>query len=64
MYKLLIGGIIISSFIKPENLDKELLEAQESYPSKTVIPLKHDRMEVVKFYEQMFHPYNKKIESI
>ena len=64
MYKLLIGGIIISSFIKPENLDKELKEAQESYPSKTVTPLKHDRMEVVKFYEQMFHPYNKKIESI
>ena len=64
MYKLLIGGIIISSFIKPENLDKELLEAQETYPTKTVTPLKHDRMEVVKFYEQMFHPYNKKIESI
>ena len=64
MYKLLIGGIIISSFIKPENLDKELLEAQESYPTKTITPLKHDRMEVVKFYEQMFHPYNKKIESI
>jgi len=64
MYKLLIGGIIISSFIKPENLDKELLEAQESYPTKTVTPLKHDRMEVVKYYEQMFHPYNKKIESI
>ncbi len=64
MYKLLIGGIIISSFIKPENLNKELLEAQESYPSKTITPLKHDRMEVVKFYEQMFHPYNKKIESI
>ena len=64
MYKLLIGGIIISSFIKPENLSQELLEAQESYPSKTITPLKHDRMEVVKFYEQMFHPYNKKIESI
>lgn len=64
MYKLLIGGIIISSFIKPENLDKELKEAQESYPTKTVTPLKHDRMEVIKFYEQMFHPYNKKIESI
>jgi len=64
MYKLLIRGIIISSFIKPENLDKELKEAQESYPTKTITPLKHDRMEVVKFYEQMFHPYNKKIESI
>lgn len=64
MYKLLIGGIIISSFIKPENLSQELKEAQESYPSKTITPLKHDRMEVVKFYEQMFHPYNKKIESI
>lgn len=64
MYKLLIGGIIISSFIKPENLSQELKEAQESYPTKTVTPLKHDRMEVVKFYEQMFHPYNKKIESI
>jgi hypothetical protein len=64
MYKLLIGGIIISSFIKPENLDKELLEAQESYPSKTVTPLKHDRMEVVKYEEQRFKSYNKKIESI
>ena len=64
MYKLLIGGIIISSFIKPENLSQELKEAQESYPSKTITPLKHDRMEVVKYYEQMFHPYNKKIESI
>ena len=64
MYKLLIGGIIISSFIKPENLSPELKEAQESYPTKTITPLKHDRMEVVKFYEQMFHPYNKKIESI
>ena len=64
MYKLLIGGIIISSFIKPENLSQELKEAQESYPTKTITPLKHDRMEVVKFYEQMFHTYNKKIESI
>lgn len=64
MYKLLIGGIIISSFIKPENLSQELKEAQESYPTKTITPLKHDRMEVVKYYEQMFHPYNKKIESI
>ena len=64
MYKLLIGGIIISSFIKPENLSQELKEAQESYPTKTVTPLKHDRMEVVKYYEQMFHPYNKEIESI
>lgn len=64
MYKLLIGGIIISSFIKPTDLDKELKEAQESYPTKTVTPLKHDRMEVVKYYEQMFHPYSKEIESI
>lgn len=64
MHKLLIGGIIISSFIKHQDLQKELEQAQEAYPNKQITIANHARYEVVKYYEQMFHPYSKEIESI
>lgn len=64
MYKLLIGGIIISSFIRPKELQKELEQAKEAYPNKEITIANHARYEVVKYYEQMFHPYSKEIESI
>ena len=64
MHKLLIGGIIISSFIKHSDLQKELNEAQEAYPNKQITIANHARYEVVKYYEQMYHPYSKEIESI
>ncbi len=64
MHKLLIGGIIISSFIKHSDLQKELNEAKEAYPNKQITVANHARYEVVRYYEQMYHPYSKKIESI
>ena len=64
MHKLLIGGIIISSFIKHSDLQKELNEAQEAYPNKQITIANHAREEVVKYYEQMFHPFDMKKEII
>ena len=64
MHKLLIGGIIISSFIKHDELNNELQEAQEAYPNKQITVLNHARQEVVVYYEQMFHPFDMKKEII
>ena len=55
---LLIGGIVIASYIKPNQVDKVLAEMQEDYPNSTITISSHRRMDVVKYYEQMFQEYS------